>query len=258
MAGLAGLSFISGPSQRRDDDNPRQHSQHRGGGRITNGSQRGQCTTNANNTEGSTACGWDEGLFTSVGWRHGVGAMVYQSHVASNSQGGDHTALIANPHSGTHNRFRNTQRGANDLNTNCLTSQGNCFINFRSGPNRQPYYQQPRVFAAVTGSMRDLRDNCGARQRWEVTADGSTTIQDGAHGAGTLTFVPQNDARSISQAMVYYHRFDNWKAAPNMFDPYWRAKLHPFERLDLNEALIAAGDMDGSLNSVGPYEGRWP
>lgn len=231
---------------------------HRGGGRITNGSQRGQCTTSAHNTEGSTACAWDEGLFTSVGWRHGVGAMVYQAFVASNSQGGAHSALIANPHSGNHPRFRNTQRGNNDLSTDCLTSQGNCFINFRSGPNRNNYYMQPRVFAATSGSMKDLRDNCGTRQPWEMTSDGSTDINDGQRGTGSLTFVPTQDARTISQAMVYYHRYDSWRAAPNMFDPYWRAKLHPFERADLNLALIAAGDMNGSFNSIAPYEGRWP
>lgn len=232
---------------------------HDGGGRITNGSQRGQCTTNANNTEGSTACGWDTGLFTSFGWRHGVGAMAYMAHVASNLQGGAHTALLVNPHSGNHNRFRNTQRGPDDTSQNCMFNQtGNCFINFRSGPNQNPYYQQPRVFAALQGSMRDLRDNCGQRQPWEMTADGTLDIQDGARGTGSLAFVPAQNARAISQAMVYYHRFDTWQAAPNMFDPYWRAKLHPFERLDLNAALLAAGDSVGTQNSVAPYEGRWP
>lgn len=246
-------------------------------GRITNGDNQGQCTTNAPNTEGSTACGYSFGLH-GAWFRHGVGGMMYRGFVASNQNGGRHNGFIANPHSGTHNRFRSTQRGNNDLAAGCLAQQGNCFFNFRANPNSRtmrssggttiPYYQQPVTYGAFSAPMTSIRDNCAPGRDdtpWQITNSGSVTVGDGARGQGRLSMLPTGQnltARSLSKAMVYYHRFDDWKAAPNMFDPYWRAKLHPFDRAGIAiEAAIAAGaagDTRGAANAVGPTEGVWP
>jgi hypothetical protein len=256
---------------------------HRGGGRITNGSQYTQCQGySKNNTEGTTACGWDEGLFTSVGWRHGAGAFPYGGFVASNRQGGRHqagpdwltTLQIINKayHSGQHDRFRATQWEESDNPVDgleCLTPaayQANCFINFRANSGNSPYQQQPTVYASSKVNLKTLRDNCATKaQPWEMNSSGKVTINDGERGSSTLTFVPQNDAYAISKAMVYFHRFDStnsqggWKAAPNMFDPYWRAKLHPIDnQIEAGLLMGAAGDTANLAALAGPYEGKYP
>lgn len=228
-----------------------------GAGGITNGDDLGDCTSIPQNGIGTTACAFDFGLHTAQ-WRHGAGVGPYGAFVASNEQGGDHWQVSWSPrapHSGQHNRFRTVQRSEAD--PACL-NLGHCFINFRSAPGSGNYYGQPRVFAAVKAKLTDLRDDCDQRQPWEVSNTGTVAIDDGQRGTASLTFKPTIEGRSISQAMVYYHRFDSWRVAPNMFDPYWRAKLHPFERADLLLALGAAADTGGLTNSAAPYEGRWP
>jgi len=46
---------------------------------------------------------------------------------------------------------------------------------------------------------------------------------------------------AMSKALVYYHRLGDWTEQPNLFNPYWRAKLHPFKALDAAMVLGAAG-----------------
>jgi hypothetical protein len=42
----------------------------------------------------------------------------------------------------------------------------------------------------------------------------------------------------------------NWQAPPNFFDPFWRAKLHPFmSREEARNAAQTAGDTDGANNA---------
>ena len=38
---------------------------------------------------------------------------------------------------------------------------------------------------------------------------------------------PMKGVHALSRSMTYYHRPGNWKEQPNMFNPYWRAKLAP-------------------------------
>ena len=50
----------------------------------------------------------------------------------------------------------------------------------------------------------------------------------------------------------------NWKVAPNFFDPFWRAKLHFFQRDEMRGIVAASGDLYGAalLSAGAPVEGE--
>ena len=82
--------------------------------------------------------------------------------------------------------------------------------------------------------------NNGENGAWEVDngTDKKGNISVDLNTGETLT-VQISDKESelgkgwaMSKAMAYYHlpRYDDngWKEHPNLFNPYWKAKLHPF------------------------------
>ena len=42
---------------------------------------------------------------------------------------------------------------------------------------------------------------------------------------------------AVSRAMAYYHRPGNWHEHPNLFNPFWKAKLHPIEQQAVQNSL---------------------
>lgn len=79
-------------------------------------------------------------------------------------------------------------------------------------------------------------------------------------GGETATFAP-GDPRSIellpsglngfARSMVYYHRTGAWTEPPNLFNPYWRAKLGPLSRAQLIDKLPGIGGLlDKGLDHV--------
>lgn len=57
----------------------------------------------------------------------------------------------------------------------------------------------------------------------------------------------------MSKAVVYYHHPGYWREPPNFFNPYWRAKLHPFAA---GEAAAVAGMLGDTTSAVaGPLMG---
>lgn len=194
--------------------------------------------------EGKSICGEDTGLMI-VQWRDGAGLWPYSGDVWSDDDGGGHDPDDA--HSGDHDKFHGVQ---NVDSPSCIL-QGNCFINFRSIDDTDDDHGQPSVYAHYGQQLR------GENQKpWELNSSASVTLNDGQRGAGTLNLVPNREAHAVSKAKAYFHRFDGWQHPPNMFDPYWRAKLHHFKRVELLTVLGIAGDPDVGAAAAGPIEGE--
>ena len=63
-----------------------------------------------------------------------------------------------------------------------------------------------------------------------------------------------SEGAGLSKALVYYHRLgeNGWREAPNLFNPYWRAKLHPFTQEEAAAVLEAAGNTDAARLAAVP------
>jgi hypothetical protein len=191
----------------------------------------------ASGNEGLVIAADEEGRMFNK-WKHGLWESKYKSEVWSSQTGGGHTSRFA--HSGQH-RFEGVN--ARDLDT--CTRSGNCFMKFRANDDPQRDWGQPRVYSYLTRSLRG--DDKGKPLPWELNRSATVTFRQGAT-TGKLTLAAGEGA-ALSKALVYYHRLgdkDGWREAPNLFAPYWRAKLHPFTPQQAVQVLEAAQDKDAA------------
>ncbi len=93
------------------------------------------------------------------------------------------------------------------------------------------YFGQPSVYAGVWQDLSVLED--GQHGPWEINQDGRIEIEHGSQGTARLDLTGDQlfPAAAVSKALVYYHQPPpgDWEEHPNFFNPYWRAKLHPFD-----------------------------
>ncbi len=80
---------------------------------------------------------------------------------------------------------------------------------------------------------------------WELNSKSEVKFTHGKNGTGRIPMAPDEGA-AISNALVYYHRLGDWQEQPNMFNPFWRAKLHPFTSGQAAAVLGAAGNTDAA------------
>ncbi|MCE9669256.1 hypothetical protein LY474_15705 [Myxococcus stipitatus] len=199
-------------------------------GAVDSGGQSG-------GNEGTTIAAAEEGRVTHW-WKHNLmGSTSYDSSVWSDEGGGGHTGSGA--HSGQH-RFEGVNARAL---TGCAGS-GNCFMKYRANPNSNRDWGQPRVYSYLTMPFRVGNTR---QAPWELNPQGQVRFEHGAQGKGELKVAP-GDGVAMSKSLVYYRRFgeNGWQEAPNLFAPYWRAKLHPFNKGDAKSVLDAAGNSDAS------------
>lgn len=185
-------------------------------------------------------------------WKHGFGGGIYNDMiplvgsalVMSNESGGTHKPNGA--HSGNHNEFK----GINTKDLMSCTSSGNCFMKFRGSSDADKDFGQPRVYSYVTKQFKVGDKNLAP---WELNSSGSVSFNNNAQGTGKLQLAPGEGA-ALSKALVYYHRLgeNGWREAPNMFNPYWRAKLHPFTAEEAGKVLQAAGNSDAAQIAATP------
>ncbi|WP_246357802.1 hypothetical protein [Pyxidicoccus fallax] len=191
----------------------------------------------SSDNEGTTIAAMEEGTLLHR-WKHSaVMISKYEAKVWSDAGGGDHEP--DNAHSGSH-RFE----GVNARALTACSQSGNCFMKFRANPSADRDWGQPRVYSYLT---KQLRVGDTGRAPWELNPSATVSLRHGAQGEGRLTLAA-GEGRSMSKALVYYHRFgDNgWREAPNLFGPYWRAKLHPFKPEEAAKVLEAAGNTDAA------------
>ncbi|WP_164007879.1 TadE/TadG family type IV pilus assembly protein [Pyxidicoccus trucidator] len=187
--------------------------------------------------EGLTIAASEEGAITHQ-WKHGVGISTYKAEIWSDENGGGHTPDDA--HDGEH-QFE----GVNARALTACSQSGNCFMKFRANPSEARDWGQPRVYSYVTRRFRGGNPN---QTPWELNSSATVSFEHGEQGTGRLTLAA-DEGMAVSKALVYYHRFGEggWQEAPNLFAPYWRAKLHPFRDGDeAGRVLEAAGNSDAA------------
>lgn len=215
---------------------------HKGTAKMIDGGSR-DVESRSGGMDGGT-CGADEhGKLTSMWKYHGLMFQSsYEAKVFTDADGsGQHTPGAA--HSGQH-----TWEGVDSRQT--CTAQGNCFVKFRPSTSRKDDFGQPRVYAYVTQQLRVDPD--GRRAPWEVNDSGEVSITHGEQGEATLRLAPGEGA-AVAKALVYYHRLGDWREHPNLFNPYWRAKLHPFTVEEARRVFGAASDTEAAnLAGVAP------
>lgn len=170
-------------------------------------------------------------------WRDGAMIWSYESKISSRSSGSEHTPGGA--HSGQHKDFT----GVNTKDLASCSTEGNCFMKFRGMTSQADDWGQPRAYSYVT---RQFFQGSYGKAPWELNSSGTLKFGHGEQGTGTLRLAPGEGA-ALSKALVYYHRLgqNGWKEAPSLFNPYWRAKLHPFTAQEAAKVLNAANNTEG-------------
>jgi hypothetical protein len=158
--------------------------------------------------------------FVMVQWKHGNGFFITNGSAPNSS--GDYEGVPCN-------------------------GSGGCFINFRLASASQPPdddtdYGQPATYGGMSQDLRTIKG--GGKGAWEIDDKGEVQMP------GTnkkMKYVPSNRAYAVAKGKTYFHQLgsNGWQVAPNMFDPFWRAKLNPFLRKELAETLNKIGDSKG-------------
>jgi len=169
-------------------------------------------------------------------WKHGIGAFGYDAEVVSNASGGLHS-----PRRG-HTTRHDMYEGASTRELMVCSLRGNCFMKFRADPNPRHDFGQPHVYSYLT---EKLRMGTVKAAPWQLNQAATVRFQQRNSRQATLRLAADEGA-GLSKALVYYHRLGDWREPPNMFNPFWRAKLHPFTPQDAAVVLEAAGHPDGA------------
>ncbi|WP_224360340.1 pilus assembly protein TadG-related protein [Hyalangium versicolor] len=191
-----------------------------------------------NNVRGSVLTSVDSAMLGGT-WRHG--AMSLPLPAAGPLSPGNLSSGNSNGHSGGLLGFFNNPHSGSNHNVDLDMSR---FEEFNIGTSYP--FNQPSVFAAVSTDTRV--NEYGQRGPWEVAKDGSGTVTMKKVGPEDAKLTLSNNTRSkaFSKAMVYYHRIGDWSDYPNMFNPFWRAKLAP---LTDAEALVL-GSVDSNAAAL--------
>lgn len=138
-------------------------------------------------------------------------------------------------------------------------SGDNCFVNFRASSDPQADYGQPTTYGALSQDLR-LQLN-GQPGPWEINNRGTVRIELTPGEEARLVLVPRGWAFAVSKGKTYFHQLgvNGWQVPPNLFDPFWRAKLQSFSRQELSSVLHEAGDRPGAeiIQGGGAVEGKY-
>jgi|GEM_PF-1604050 len=184
----------------------------------------------AANIEGKSMSSYDHSALMGT-WRHGVGGallpLLGPIGVARITSGDNQVhanglfSITGSPHTGSAHSSPKL-----DMHR---------FLEFNIGDTYP--YNQPAVYATATTDGRV--NEFGKRGPYEVAKDGTGTVRITHVGPtdGVLTLTNNSPTKAFSKAQVYYHRIGDWSDYPNLFNPYWRAKLHPMTTRDIATTL---------------------
>lgn len=211
---------------------------HSGSGKTVQSASVSAVEDGATSSNEGKVIGAEEHGQLSSYWKHGAWIGGYKASVFSGKSGNDHDPSSAHM-SGRHDKFEGVYAKDNLL---MCSIGGNCFMKFRADPDRNRDFGQPHVYSYVTMKMRtgDVK-----KAPWELNAKSEVKFTHGKNGTGQIKMAPDEGA-AMSNALVYYHRLGDWQEQPNMFNPFWRAKLHPFTSNQAAQVLGAAGNTDAA------------
>jgi len=119
----------------------------------------------------------------------------------------------------------------NHLKFNGITN----FITFNPHDNPDTYFGQPITFCFLNKPPERFKMKPVWRKSRIMGDTYSAEINTDLGDKGVLTSGLLRGINAMSLAQVYYHRPYTWKEQPNLFNPYWRARL------------IAFGERDGKI-----------
>ncbi len=171
-----------------------------------------------------------------------------KAKIFSDSSGGKHENGLLLGSDSNHNKFLGAQK------SDVCGNDENCFIHFRATDKKEDDFGQPTAYGAARQNLRTRPDT--TKNFWEVNKAATIKIELVKDQPMELELAARKDALAVSKAKAYFHQPGNWKAPPNFFDPFWRAKLHPFHRPELVGLLKQVGAIEDSALAEGmPYEG---
>lgn len=210
---------------------------------------KGELESGQQGSEGKVIAAADDGMVISYK-DHAAMIWFYDSEISSDSDGGSHDPA----HDGDDHNFQEVNA---DGGFSCVL-QNNCFIKFRPNDEKDEDFGQPAVYSFLRADLgkwkvrsigspeKRIYVEGDGRPPWQLTDSGTTAFTHGDQGRGVLDLRP-GEGMALSKALVYYHRLGNWQAHPNLFQPYWRAKLHPFTGTEAGVVLGAAGEVEWGL-----------
>ncbi len=191
-----------------------------------------------------------------IGFRHTpITAWGFSGAIRSDANGGNHSP--GNTHSGNHREFVGVVQ-----NDPCGNS--NCFINYRAEASEAKDFGQPTVYGGATFDLRKYQtknDTTGVNYAdappWELNTNRKVNVDLVNNDTATVDYTARNNGQgyALAKAKVYFHQLGDWTVPPNLFDPFWRAKLHFMSRAEISVLLPLVGDANG-LRMLAPVEGE--
>jgi hypothetical protein len=205
----------------------------------------------SNSAESKNVGGWVITMFMSGQWHDGFGVMAMPAWVFSDKDNGDHFGSWA--HSGNHEKFA----GVDQEDPPC--NNANCFVNFRANADKDKDFGQPSIFSGAKYNTLGQRMSAQGKDgnHWMLNDQGHVALKLSSGTTAEIALQPRHPGIAISKAKTYFHQPGDWTSPPNFFDPFWRAKLHPFSsREEAKNTASTAGDNAGADNAAKvPVEG---
>ena len=176
-------------------------------------------------------CTWPIGSDTPM-----LGDKLSPAIVTSNSGGGRHRspALLS--------IFNNVHRGRHTVNSN------NSFFDlavYSTDAEQDNGWLQPGSYAGFTTNSlsRAFDRQSSAKNPWDLKIKVSLPVEGSINLENSTANSDAGQAKAVSKAMTYYHHPGNWKEPPNFWNPFWRAKLHPYSSSgnDFIHLIMAGG-----------------
>ena len=124
------------------------------------------------------------------------------------------------------------------------------YMRFAARSQSEVDFGQPSVYTFANKSARHIdRDGeSGPALEFRLdTADRQNVRFNSRIGAEAGLLGQLTGVNAIARAMTYYHRPGNWAEHPNLFNPFWRAKLAPIGQRFVGNPL--AGLLGGQIGS---------
>ncbi len=117
-------------------------------------------------------------------------------------------------------------------------------MRFHATDDADALWNMPRTVVMFTQPTTDLSHSTGGvAGRWPWDFDFSAPIfgQMNFKTIGGQGDVQANNVMAAASAgLIYYHQPTRWEEPPNLWNPFWRAKLHPITRDQLRQSGHAA------------------
>jgi hypothetical protein len=196
-------------------------------GTAHTGEGYGMTSDNGEKTESVGA--FQTASYTVPTWYDVPGLGASMAKIFSDENGGEHWSGFINQDN-DHDKFLGAEKDD-------PCGDENCFVHFRATEDKTADFGQPTIYGAARQDLRTRPGGSKENSRWEVNEQANIKVELVSGQPMEVKLAAREEALAVSKAKAYFHQPGNWKAPPNFFDPFWRAKLHPFKREELVQLL---------------------